>query len=86
MVILQGQSQRFITQRCPRENLVSRRSMIHFGAHVQQQLRQLQITVLGGQMQSTIPTIVDRINVSSANEQQTDGIHMFLPDRIVQGS
>lgn len=86
MSVLHGQPQRLVAQRRSRETLVGRRPIVDLSAHLQQQLGQLDVAVLGGQMQRTVAAVVDRIDVGATDQQQSHRLVVLLPDGIVQGT
>jgi len=59
--------------------------VVHLGAILKQQLHQIEVAVLGGEMQSRVAALVSCIDVGTTYQQQLSGLGVSLPHGIVQG-
>lgn len=59
--------------------------VINLGAILEQQLHQVQVAVLGGEMERRVAALVGGIDVGAAHQQQLRSLGVTLPDGVVQG-
>lgn len=59
--------------------------VIHLGAILEQQLHQVQVAVLGGEVQGRVAALVGGVDIGAAHQQQLGGLGVALPNGVVQG-
>ena len=69
----------------PRKRLRGILPMIDLRSALQQQLHQIMIAVLRGQMQRRVSTLIRGVDIGTPDEEQLGRVGVALPDGVVQG-
>jgi hypothetical protein len=86
MLISQSQSQWFITKSSSWINFIAWFSVVQFGASIDQDLANVIISMFSCQMKGRISTIIDQIDIGTANQEQVYCGFVLLPDGVVESA